>query len=123
MNAFQKNTVLAGALLLASGSFASSSAPQVKLPDGSSLKGSQCAATNVQSFRGIPYAQPPTGSLRFMAPKALDGPIKYDGDAFDATKAAAPCLQFYSEFRDTNPTPSEDWYVKRNHSQATWTIL
>ena len=42
------------------------------------------------SFRGIPYAQPPIGDLRFRDPK----PIDYEGMAYvNATEYSMPCSQ------------------------------
>ena len=42
------------------------------------------------SFRGIPYAQPPIGDLRFRDTK----PIEYEGMAYvNATEYSMPCSQ------------------------------
>lgn len=44
---------------------------------------------DVESFLGIPYAEPPTGALRFMPPV----PITPWDDVFSAGYASEPCLQ------------------------------
>ncbi len=59
----------------------------VTLPDGSQVRGSikfASAVTNrpIYSYRGIPYAKPPVGDLRFRPPQPLDEP--WDG-VLDAT--------------------------------------
>ncbi|PON28476.1 hypothetical protein TGAM01_v202970 [Trichoderma gamsii] len=53
----------------------------------------------VESFRGIPYADPPTGDLRFRPPVRLS---RHLGE-FDATKKPVACHQgpIYGPFADT----------------------
>ena len=92
-----------------SATLASLTAPQVRLSNGDTIKGSACSQTDVVRFLGIPYAQPPTASLRFMPPNALERSLNQNGSTFDASTPAAPCLQFATEFIDTDPTPLEDW--------------
>ena len=87
----------------------SSGGPEVKLSNGDTLLGSICPETLVKKFRGIPYAQPPTGKLRFMPPKEVHGFLNQNGSAFDASNAATPCPQYNTVFTATDPTPSEDW--------------
>ncbi|KAI6780822.1 uncharacterized protein J7T54_007301 [Emericellopsis cladophorae] len=53
---------------------------------------------NVESFRGIPFAEPPTGQLRLKPPVRLETTL----DAFDASGLAPACPQMFvsSEARD-----------------------
>jgi hypothetical protein len=89
---------------------ASATAPTVSIGDGT-LQGGQCnGSSNAVYFKGIPYAQPPTGDLRFAAPKAYAGP--YPKKPLVATSSAPTCIQFGTLF--TGPAPfSEDWYGSR----------
>jgi len=56
---------------------------------------------SVDEWRGIPYAQPPVGSLRWRSPQA---PLPW-GDTRDATHYGAHCIQLISE---TETEGSED---------------
>jgi len=60
-------------------------APKVATTGGT-LVGEQANGVNV--FKGVPYAQPPVGSLRWAPPQ----PIKWSGERA-ATTFALPCLQ------------------------------
>jgi para-nitrobenzyl esterase len=64
---------------------AASAAPKV-LTTGGTLVGDQANGVNV--FKGVPYAQPPIGALRWAPPQ----PIKWSGERA-ATSFALPCLQ------------------------------
>ena len=52
-------------------------AQRVTLPNGDTLQGGQCSeygyTNNAMYFTSVPYAQPPTGDLRFAAPQPYDG--------------------------------------------------
>ncbi|KAL3471219.1 Alpha/Beta hydrolase protein [Aspergillus californicus] len=56
-------------------------------------------ALGVDSFNSIPFAQPPTGSLRLKPPQPLDSPL----GTFDATIGAKSCPQFFFS------TDEADW--------------
>ena len=106
--------LLAAALLTNSSTgLPSYTEPTVKLLSGDTINGSICPGGLVKRFRGIPFAQPPTGSLRFMPPKQIEGALRSDGDIFDASNPGAPCHQYKDIFTATNPTPSEDWYASK----------
>ncbi|KAJ5995876.1 secreted lipase [Penicillium waksmanii] len=49
------------------------------------------SSNNVDSFNGIPFAQPPTGSLRLKPPKAISSSL----GTIKATGTARSCPQFY----------------------------
>ncbi|HZX59956.1 MAG TPA: carboxylesterase family protein, partial [Mucilaginibacter sp.] len=59
------SALLASALLWGAGAFAQ--APQVKIGNGI-LEGT-IDSTGIHSFKGIPYAQPPVGDLRWKEPQ------------------------------------------------------
>ncbi|GAC1334538.1 MAG: carboxylesterase family protein [Beijerinckiaceae bacterium] len=60
-------------------------------------------ANRITSFKGIPYAAPPVGPLRWKAPQ----PVPPWRDIRDATKAAPACMQSRKDF-DPHLTTSED---------------
>jgi para-nitrobenzyl esterase len=66
--------------------------PNVIVTTSGSLQGSSTAS--MRSFKGIPYAAPPVGPLRWKAPMA---PAKFT-DVRDATKLATHCPQPASPF-------------------------
>ncbi len=51
----------------------------------------------VSAFKGIPYAKPPIGTLRFMAPQ----PVEAWGSVLDATDYGASAMQMYDRGGDT----------------------
>ena len=49
------------------------------------------AAVNVERFAGIPFAEPPTGRLRFA--RAVQGTKSFPKGVLDASLPGAPCIQ------------------------------
>lgn len=68
------------------------------------ITGAKCPSTNANQFLGVPFAQPPLGSLRFLPPKAYNG----TGD-IDATAQKPFCYQFAYSSRFSGIPISEDW--------------
>ncbi|KAL0768320.1 hypothetical protein CaCOL14_009295 [Colletotrichum acutatum] len=93
------STASAAALLLAAsptlgaGIPASGNAtnPVINLGSAGSYLGVVQNNGTVASWKGIPYAEPPVGSLRFMPPKALGA---RGSDVVDVTDNALRCVQF-----------------------------
>jgi triacylglycerol lipase len=57
--------------------------------------------TSVETFNGIPFAQPPTGSLRLKPPQSLTAPL----GTVTATGTAQACPQFFfSDATSSFPT-------------------
>ena len=78
------------------------SGPSVSIADGIVVGTS---SDGVDTFRGIPYAQPPTGQLRLKPPQPLDASF----DTFDATQNPKACPQFLNVFNmDTLPADVVD---------------
>src|SRR5947208_987865 len=71
--------------LTASGAFA---ADRVKIPNGT-LEGAGPQASGVREFKGIPFAEPPVGELRWSAPK----PVKNWTGVRQATQFGPRCMQ------------------------------
>ena len=61
----------------------------VELPDGRVLRGLE--EGGVTSWRGVPFAQPPIGRLRFLPPQPLLRPAR--GSVWDATSSRPNCEQ------------------------------
>lgn len=95
------------AFLSAAAAAAASSSPSVTVEAGT-IKGGTCAnGKNGIYFKGIPFAEPPVGHLRFEPPKPHG---KYHNGEFDASSPAPVCIQFGPTFAAQGPA-SEDWLV------------
>jgi carboxylesterase type B len=74
-------------------------APTVKIQNGTVI-GSTLAG--VDSFKGIPFAEPPTGTRRLKPPQTVSAAF----GTITATAAAPACPQFVSQV-DTTDIPSD----------------
>jgi para-nitrobenzyl esterase len=80
--------VLAGANALPPGASLPKSIPVIATVTSGQLRGEQWP-DGTFSFRGIPYARPPTGALRWKAPE----PVEAWTGVRDALDSGPPCLQ------------------------------
>ncbi len=98
-----KRIFLAAAAALVLPSVALAAGPQVTLPQGT-LEG--ISQYSVDSFKGIPYAAPPVGALRWRAPQAAPG---WQGVRV-ADRFAPDCMQVPVSWDDAPSTvkPAED---------------
>ena len=88
MKLSSKNKLFGAAFLIAALTGGIFAADRVKTKNGT-VEGAGKSASGVRSFKGIPYAAPPVGDLRWQAPQ----PSKNWTDVRDATKFAARCMQ------------------------------
>lgn len=82
--------------------------PSVNTEAGT-VKGAKCSGgQDAVFYKGIPFAEPPVGKLRFEPPRAYSG--KYSDGVLNATAPAPSCIQFGDQ---TVPSgaKSEDWFV------------
>ena len=78
---------------------------QVKIPDGV-LEGVISADGKVKTFKGIPYAAPPVGALRWQAPQPV---VPWTGvRAAEAYGARAMQVHVWDDMFFFDPGPSED---------------
>lgn len=73
--------------------------PSVTINNGTVIGSS---ASGVDSFKGIPFAQPPVGSLRLKPPQSITSTY----GTIEATGTPTACPQFYSQV-DTTNIPSD----------------
>ena len=78
------------AILLLGPSFSNFAAAQSVFTPFGQVTGSTDLATGVAMFRGIPFAKPPVGSLRFMLPQL----VSKSSTIINATSFPAACAQF-----------------------------
>src|SRR5512133_168313 len=93
-----------GAATVGTGSAPATSAPIVKIDSGA-VRG--VAVTGGYAFRGLPYAAPPTGDLRWRAPR----PSASWRGVRDATQYAASCPQQPSGFAGPGPFSEDCLYL------------
>ncbi|XP_046639107.1 venom carboxylesterase-6-like isoform X1 [Daphnia pulicaria] len=68
--------------------------PMVEIPSLGQLRGSKMVSSsgrNYYAFRGIPYAKPPVGNLRFRDPEPAD---PWVGKVLDASRDEPTCIQY-----------------------------
>ena len=96
---------------------ATDEAPIVLLPDGTKVRGE--TFNGVTSFKGIPFAEPPLGNLRWSPPVKW---VNTDpSEVIDATSYGSPCKQTYFDGVEMG---SEDClylniWTSQNHSNKT----
>ncbi|KAI9755526.1 MAG: hypothetical protein M4579_004252 [Chaenotheca gracillima] len=88
---------------------AAATTPTVEI-DAGTLQGGICTNNaNAAYFKSIPFAQPPTGDLRFAAPRPYMQ--KYEGGSRNATAPSSSCIQFAAEFAETYKNSEDCLYV------------
>jgi para-nitrobenzyl esterase len=80
-------------------------ADQVKV-EGGTIEGTSGDEATVRIFRGVPFAAPPVGDLRWKAPQ----PVQAWAEVRKATEFGARCMQspVFSDMVFRDPGPSED---------------
>jgi carboxylesterase type B len=58
-----------------------------------SYRGYQNVTAGITYYRGIPYAQPPVGALRWRKPRAIEAQNNFAGKTVDATQIGPACYQ------------------------------
>ena len=92
--------------LLSTFAAAALASPSVTV-DAGTLQGGMCSnAPNAAYYKGIPFAEPPVGDLRFEPPKAYSK--RYPNGVLDATTHASTCIQFGDDMVPPGQK-SEDW--------------
>ncbi|KAG9051778.1 hypothetical protein FS842_011040 [Serendipita sp. 407] len=95
-------STVAAALWLSISLGTTQAAPTIQTTSGK-LKGSSISSTT-NAYLGIPFAAPPVGPLRFLAPKALNTP----NVVRNTTSFSAACVQFNSFYPPSPTGESED---------------
>ena len=78
-------------------------APELRLPEGD-LRAAPANPDGIIAYKGIPYAAPPIGALRWHAPTP---PLAWNG-VRDASQFGNSCFSAWSEDREPGLTRSED---------------
>ena len=99
-------TLLTAVILFAATNLCAAATPdRVKTASGT-VEGADRQASGVRIFRGIPFAQPPVGDLRWREPQ----PVKSWTGARDATKFGPRCMQqpVFGDMNFRSDSMSED---------------
>ncbi|KAG8815413.1 hypothetical protein FRC18_001510 [Serendipita sp. 400] len=95
-------STVAAALWLSISLGTTQAAPTIQTTSGK-LKGNSISSTT-NAYLGVPFAAPPVGPLRFLAPKALNTP----NVVRNTTSFSAACVQFNSFYPPSPTGESED---------------
>jgi para-nitrobenzyl esterase len=103
MRSKMRKLLLSGLVAAAVPAMASAQSAEVKIDSGT-IRGSQ--DEGVLSWKGVPFAQPPLGPLRWRAPQ----PVQAWSGVRDATQYSSDCMQvpFPSDAAPLGTTPAED---------------
>src|SRR5260221_10442777 len=90
MKRISNGTLMTSAVVLASAAMAASAAgtDRVKTANGT-LEGTGPQASGIREFKGVPFAEPPTGDLRWSPPQ----PVKNWNGVRLATAFGPRCMQ------------------------------
>jgi carboxylesterase type B len=66
------------------------------------------SAPHVREFLGIPYAQPPTGDLRWIAPQKIENSLEH---VYDATQYEPACPQWVSKIPSAYNTVTDGFIL------------